>query len=206
MKNGQRKLNTKGTAHALDVPGMARELHIQLERYIEAQYPIRHASIVSERHALLETTKVISQEPFIESTPGYATGPRYSSLALPSSISGALEELASWEQPIIPSRLYMHQAEALEAFFSHYKDLIVVTGTGSGKTETFLLPILVRSLEEAKTRPHSFRMPGMRALILYPMNALVNDQLTRLRRLFGDQHFVSWFRQRYSATRPNRFG
>src|SRR6266566_1538798 len=206
MKNRQRKLNTKGTAHALDVPGMARELHIQLERYIEAQYPIRHASIVSERHALLETTKVISQEPFIESTPGYATGPRYSSLALTSSISGALEELASWEQPIIPSHLYKHQAEALEAFLGHDRDLIVVTGTGSGKTETFLLPILVRCIEEAQNRARSFQMPGMRSLLLYPMNALVNDQLTRLRRLFGNAQLVSWFRQHYRAERPVRFG
>src|SRR5260370_12253831 len=206
MKNGQGKLNSKGTTHALDVPGMAHELHIQLERYIEAQYPIRHASVVAERHALLETTKVISQEPFIESTPGYATGPRYSSLALPSSISGALEELASWEQPIIPSRLYKHQAEALEAFLGHDKDLRVVTGTGSGKTETFLLPILVRSLEEARQRPSSYEMSAMRALILYPMNALVNDQLTRLRALFGEPHLASWFGQRYDTRRPVRFG
>ena len=206
MKNGQGKFNSKGTTHALDVPGMARELHIQLERYIEAQYPIRHASVVAERHALLETTRVISQEPFIESTPGYATGSRYSSLDLPSSISGTLEELASWEHPIIPSRLYKHQAEALEAFLGHDKDLIVVTGTGSGKTETFLLPILVRSLEEARLRPRTFEMSAMRALILYPMNALVNDQLTRLRALFGDPHLASWFGQRYETRRPVRFG
>ena len=206
MKNGQGKLNSKETTHALDVPRLARELHIQLERYIEAQYPIRHASIVAERHALLETTKVISQEPFIESTPGYATGPRYSSIHLPTSISGALEELASWEQPIIPSRLYKHQAEALEAFFGHDKDLIVVTGTGSGKTETFLLPILVRSLEEARLRPSTFETSSMRALILYPMNALVNDQLKRLRTLFGNPRLASWFRQQYKTRRPVRFG
>src|SRR6266566_7881867 len=122
MKNGQRKLNTKGTAHALDVPGMARELHIQLERYIEAQYPIRHASVVAERHVLLETTGVISQEPFIESTPGYRAGPSYCDLALSSFITAALEELASWTPPIIPPHLYKHQAEALEAFLGHEDD------------------------------------------------------------------------------------
>src|SRR6266566_1679105 len=206
MNNGQGKLDSKETAHALDVPGLAHELHIQLERYIEAQYPIRHASVVAERHALLETTKVISQEPFIESTPGYATGPLYSGLALSSPITAALKELSSWEQPVIPSRLYKHQAEAVEAFLGHGDDLVVVTGTGSGKTETFLLPILVRSLEEARLRPHSFGMPAMRALILYPMNALVNDQLKRLRALFGDPHLASWLRQRYATRRPVRFG
>jgi len=46
----------------------------------------------------------------------------------------------------------------------------------------------------------------MRALILYPTNALVNDQLTRLRHLFGDAQLASWFRQRYNASRPVRFG
>src|SRR5713226_6628559 len=206
MDNGQGKFDSKEAAHALDVPGLARELHVQLERYIEAQYPIRHASVVAERHALLETTKVISQEPFIESTPGYASGPLYSSLALPSPITAALEDLASWEQPVIPSRLYKHQAEALEAFLGRDDDLIVVTGTGSGKTETFLLPILVRAFEEARSRPYTFQMPGMRALILYPMNALVNDQLTRLRSLFGNPDLAAWFKQRYGAKRPVRFG
>jgi hypothetical protein len=78
------------------VPGLSHELHVQLQRYIEAQYPIRHPSVVAERHALLETSGVISQEPFIESVPGYAAGPSYRDLALPSSISAALEELGSW--------------------------------------------------------------------------------------------------------------
>jgi ATP-dependent helicase YprA (DUF1998 family) len=192
-------------APTLDVPALARELHLQLERYIEAQYPIRHASVVAERHALLESTKVISQEPFIESTPGYTPGPSYSELALSLSISTALEELAQ-DIPAIPPHLYKHQAEALEAFIGHDHDLVVVTGTGSGKTETFLLPILIRSLEEAHLRPQAFTMPAMRALILYPMNALVNDQLTRLRALFGNPRLASWFHRHYGTQRPVRFG
>ena len=72
--------------------------------------------------------------------------------------------------------------------------------------ETFLLPILVRCIEEAQNRARSFQMLGMRSLLLYPMNALVNDQLTRLRRLFGNAQLVSWFRQHYRAERPVRFG
>src|SRR6266849_219696 len=113
--------------HALDVPGLARELHVQLQRYIEAQYPIRHPGVVAERHALLETAGVISQEPFIESIPGYMPGPLYRNLALPSSVTASLEELASWTPHIIPSHLYKHQAEALEAFHGHNNDLVVVT-------------------------------------------------------------------------------
>lgn len=51
----------------------------------------------------------------------------------------------------------------------------MTTGTGSGKTECFLLPILDHVLRARRTG-HS----GMKALILYPMNALANDQAARL--------------------------
>ena len=195
----------KRMVQALDVPALTRELHVQLERYIEAQYPIRHASVLAERHALLQTTKVISQEPFIESTPGYVVGPSYCDLALSPPIVHALESLSK-HTSAIPSRLYKHQAEALKAFIGHDEDLLVVTGTGSGKTETFLLPILIRSLEEARLRSQSFEMPAMRALILYPMNALVNDQLARMRALFGTPYLSSWLQQHYKTRRPIRFG
>ena len=59
-----------------------------------------------------------------------------------------------------------------------------MTGTGSGKTESFLLPILGKFAREASECPQSFAQPAMRALLLYPMNALVNDQLGRLRAIF----------------------
>ena len=206
MDTGRATSNDREILRALDVPGLAHELHVQLERYIEAQYPIRHPRIVAERHALLESAGVISQEPFIESTPGYMAGPSYHDLALPPLIIAALEELASWKSPIVPLRLYKHQTSALEAFLGQDEDMVVVTGTGSGKTETFLLSILARTIQEAKLRPYAFQMPAMRALILYPMNALVNDQLTRLRFLFGNPGLALWFRQRYGVNRPVRFG
>src|SRR5262249_35843720 len=66
-------------------------------------------------------------------------------------------------------------------------------GTGSGKTECFLVPMLGMLYNEACTRPASFAQPGMRVLILYPMNALVNDQLSRLRLLFGDTGLAAMF-------------
>jgi ATP-dependent helicase YprA (DUF1998 family) len=78
-----------------------------------------------------------------------------------------------------------------------------MTGTGSGKTESFLLPILGKLAREAKEQPDLFGQPAMRALILYPMNALVNDQLGRLRALFGDPRLVSLFKG--WASRPPRF-
>ena len=78
--------------HTADVPGLARELHEQLRRYIEAQYPIRHPGIVAERRALLEMPGVISREPFIESLPGYIPGPLYRQPRLPPTNTAPLEE------------------------------------------------------------------------------------------------------------------
>lgn len=62
-----------------------------------------------------------------------------------------------------------------------------MTGTGSGKTECFLLPILGKLAKEAKTKGKEFgKTSAVRAMVLYPMNALVNDQLGRLRLLLGE--------------------
>ena len=80
---------------------------------------------------------------------------------------------------------YVHQAQALKAW-ANGSDIVVSTGTGSGKTECFLWPIaghLHGIAERAKSQPGEHR--GMKAIILYPMNALVADQLKRLRGLFG---------------------
>jgi ATP-dependent helicase YprA (DUF1998 family)/Zn finger protein HypA/HybF involved in hydrogenase expression len=87
----------------------------------------------------------------------------------------------------IPRLPYFHQAEALELFLNEDRDLIVATGTGSGKTETFLMPVVGKFAIEASTQPASWKRSGVRALILYPMNALVNDQVARLRKLMGNQ-------------------
>ena len=98
---------------------------------------------------------------------------------------------------------YEHQAQALELALAHpFRDLVVTTGTGSGKTETFLLPILGRLAAEAGARKE-FGTRAVRALMLYPMNALVNDQLGRLRVLFGDDSVARWFTDR--GGRPVKF-
>lgn len=74
---------------------------------------------------------------------------------------------------------YIHQENAFREVTSG-NNLIVCTGTGSGKTESFLLPVINEIVKERKNNGVNY-MPGVRALILYPMNALVNDQIRRLR-------------------------
>ena len=155
-----------------------------LRSYIEAQYHIRNESLIRERRRLLEEPGAVSQRPFVESTPVYELDRHYGDLSIPASVKSVLSRLSELEVGIF-SRPYVHQATALEAFFSRLRDLIVATGTGSGKTESFLMPIIGQLAIEADARPECAAMPGVRALLLYPMNALVNDQLSRIRRLFG---------------------
>lgn len=81
---------------------------------------------------------------------------------------------------------YVHQIKALEEYHNG-NDLFVATGTGSGKTECFMWPMISSIMNERSNTPDSWSIRGVRALILYPMNALVSDQLSRLRKMIGDE-------------------
>jgi len=182
----------------LGVQQVAEQLHDRLAQYLEARYHIRDEGIINERRKLLEEPGSISQPPFIETTPTYETDEPYKELGLPAPVGEVLSELANWSPGIgVFPHPYVHQAQALRALLVDGQDIVVATGTGSGKTETFLFPILGQFLLEAAHRPATWQMPGCRALLLYPMNALVSDQLARLRRLFGDERLADLFANRY---------
>lgn len=89
--------------------------------------------------------------------------------------------------------LYMHQYEAIRASQQHLADnakpaLVVTAGTGAGKTESFLLPLL----NDLFTHPQS-EESGVKCIILYPMNALVNDQVDRLYQWLQGQNVATLF-------------
>lgn len=87
--------------------------------------------------------------------------------------------------------LYTHQVRSIEKL-ERGKNLVVATGTGSGKTECFLFPILNNILTDTS--------PGLRAIIIYPMNALADDQLLRLRKLLKDLPQITF--GRYTGDTP----
>ncbi len=77
-------------------------------------------------------------------------------------------------QPAFPP--YLHQYEAFKRLSTRNNDpkpVILTTGTGSGKTESFLFPLLDYCYQ-------NIGRPGIKAIILYPMNALATDQARRL--------------------------
>lgn len=191
----------------LGVNEVARRIHLRLLRYLEAQYHIRNAGLIEERRILLEEPGGISQRPFIEVTPSYAVAEGFGGVKAPRPVTELLQELVGWKPGIGVYPPYRHQADALEHFFAKgaaSDDLLVATGTGSGKTETFLYAILGSLALEGTERRASFARHGVRALLLYPMNALVSDQTARLRRLLGDERLARLMEERWGR-RP-RFG
>jgi ATP-dependent helicase YprA (DUF1998 family) len=184
------------------------QLHKSLRDYIEAAYHVSNPILVAQRRELLDQVGVIHQRPYLESTRRYQTQEKLCDirgldpavLEIFATVSSASEGLPI----IIHDPPFAHQAEAIRLTLVEGKSLTVTTGTGSGKTESFLLPILGKLAIEAKKRPKQFKSASaLRAMILYPMNALVNDQLGRLRLLFGDprltRKFMEW------TGRPPRF-
>ena len=191
--------------------------------YLESQYRISHPIVFDERSRLLRQQGVIAQDPFIESTPAFSTGRFIRDLEEQAQdvVPEGLSYLVQHGVPVGRFPLYTHQEEALLASHGDSSNLLVATGTGSGKTEAFVLPILARLLREARSWPspsdttpirgdfasgvwhHSRRNErrpaALRAIILYPMNALVNDQMSRLRRVLALGGSPEWQRQRLNG-------
>lgn len=122
-----------------------------------------------------------ASELFIEGIfPAAESGESINSLATSGAFAPALrDQLARVDAAMTARPLYRHQHEAIE--IARRPDparpvVVVRAGTGMGKTESFLLPLL----NELHSRPRAGKPSGVRAIVLYPMNALVNDQVERL--------------------------
>lgn len=184
-----------------------QQLHAALRDYIEATYHLSNPILVAQRRHLLEQLGVIHQRPYLESTPRYKTAIPFRELGLDPAALDVFTAVATKQGDLgvlIHDPPYQHQAASVKLSLTEGRSLMVMTGTGSGKTECFLLPILGKLAGEAKSKGKRFgETPAVRAIVLYPMNALVNDQLGRLRLLFGDPRVVSRF-MAWSG-RPARF-
>jgi len=169
-----------------------REVHNRLKErlinYIKAQYFAENDLLLEATKELLNKEGVLFQEPYIEISKSYEIveegfdDPR---VQLPKNVKKYLGLLT--DKGIVYKTPYTHQVKALEEFYKG-KDLFVTTGTGSGKTECFIWPILTSILEEVDTSTETWEKEGIRALILYPMNALVSDQLGRIRSIFNSEN------------------
>jgi len=219
--------------------------------YIKTAFATQFPEIEQEREKRLLEPGVFYQEPWIEPLARYQrSGKTIHELEL-SDVPGLDEtaiqdfkELASCGlvDPVNPYELYSHQVEMLRKALEG-QNAVVTAGTGSGKTESFLLPLFAYLAKESRTwdapgaqpphltdwweneawqnecypkvnqrrrqqrscrvsqREHENRDVAVRAMILYPMNALVEDQLTRLRRALDSDLAREWFQNNRNGNR-----
>lgn len=200
----------------LDVMGTFDRLRDAYFRYYDTPFGLSDERLQRERRELFDRDNGAFRLPLIELRPEYMIAEH--TLAQSAAAAGAPTELADFASGglIPPDRsLYLHQEHALTAGLTPGRNMIVTAGTGSGKTESFLLPVLGSLLAESATwggGPAPFnpwwrasgsqfasqrdgetgRPKAVRALILYPMNALVDDQLMRMRRALDSDAVRTW--------------
>ena len=160
---------------------LTQVLQSTLRRYLQTTLSISHnyPELRDEYRRVVEAHQLV-RGPFIEALPDFEKEGTLRSLL--RSSGGALHDgLAKLPAALLDRPLHKHQFDALREACGHEKSLLVATGTGSGKTECFLYPIAHRLLDDPNPR-----QPGVRCLLIYPMNALANDQLFyRIAPLFG---------------------
>ena len=149
-------------------------------RYQLTAYPFADARLLSQMRRLLSLDET-RQSPLLK-------GP-YVSLARPFRQGAAVDELVRegvfhphmrQRIPAEITHVYGHQEDAIRSIRVG-RTTLVSTGTGSGKTECFLYPIVSKCLELKDAGVAA----GISAIIVYPMNALAEDQLWRLRSLLA---------------------
>jgi len=131
----------------------------------------------------LKKDGMIAKGPFLDIGGSFEVGHTLQELIEDGSASPLFEKL----EPVpekdrelkLRRPLYLHQESSLLKA-SAGENLVVTTGTGSGKTESFLIPVINHLLREEEAGTLG---AGVRAIIIYPMNALANDQMKRMRAL-----------------------
>ena len=202
-----------------------REMYL---RYLDSPFDLRYPDLVQERQRLLDQDGRIYRHPLIEAVPAYskcdATFDQIASMLLkpiwPTGLENQLANFVALGLFPLGRQPYIHQRDSFDESVVQKHDVIVTTGTGSGKTECFFLPIAAALIRESAAWPaprnsdprrdwwrhgqpnhwappisqrdHETRPSAMRALILYPLNALVEDQLSRLRIGFDTPSVRMW--------------
>jgi ATP-dependent helicase YprA (DUF1998 family) len=164
----------------LDPLETAKQIEGSYKRYLKTLLAPRDEQLAAAFDAEIDASTLLTRGPILEMTPPYETGATCRQL-IDQGVLHPNFIMVDSESFSIDQRLYVHQETAIRKFVSG-RNLVVSTGTGSGKTESFLIPIINSLIEESVQGTLG---PGVRALLLYPMNALANDQLKRLRGVLG---------------------
>ena len=157
--------------------------------YLQDQFPINDETIRTAFHEQLFKKNTLAKGPYLEVAAPYVEGQTITQLIHEGILNPKIAQLNQNELPA-DRPLFAHQEKAVRKAKKGH-NFIVATGTGSGKTESFMMPILNGLFEELSD---GLLTPGVRALFLYPMNALANDQMKRLRSLLKDTPEITFGR------------
>ncbi|MFL9869546.1 DEAD/DEAH box helicase [Paraburkholderia fungorum] len=234
----------------LDPIGATHRIREFFLAYLDTAFRIRDKNVAAARRELLNKHGTLTTEAFLEPVPRYEQVPHtleelidledgsplqhFSQAAkrafIELALSGLFPGAASNNDDVRRRSLfrpYVHQWEMLGRGVRSGAPGIVTSGTGSGKTESFMLPILATIAREAVLWPslnsvergnkwyldqneefiaqraaESSRRPqAVRALLIYPMNALVEDQMTRLRRALDSDEAAAVMAERFGGNR-----
>lgn len=219
----------------LDPVGAFEKIRRKFILYIQTAFGTRFPSLENERESLLKRQGVLNQEPWIEPLPRYESSGKTMASLRTDDLPGYQRSQLELFKGLVASglfgtdELYLHQYKMLNKSLGG-QHCVVTAGTGSGKTEAFLLPLFAQLVKEVPSwttpdepharlndwwknegwqnqcsqnretswvtqRGHEKRPSAVRALILYPMNALVEDQLTRLRKSLDSENAREWLSQ-----------
>ena len=163
---------------ALNPIAFTHRVDEEFRRYQLTAFPIADPRLAGQARTLLAGAEgrpsPLVKGPFVSLARGFRAGATLADLAGEGAIHPALATVA--EHP----SLFAHQEQTLRAALAH-RHVLLATGTGSGKTESFLYPILDRCLRLRDAGAD----PGIVAVLVYPMNALAADQRDRLRSLLA---------------------
>jgi superfamily II DNA/RNA helicase len=119
-------------------------------------------------------------DPWLSLNPSFASGGTISDLIAQGLLQSRAKDIFR-----LPNghelRLHQHQREAIEAARTG-NSYVLTTGTGSGKSLAYIIPIVDRVL---KAKAEGTYRPGIKAIVVYPMNALANSQLGELEKFLG---------------------
>ena len=149
-------------------------------KYQLTAYPFSDQRLQAQMRALLNLDSIrrtpLLQGPYVSLSRSFKQGPAVSELVTEGLFHPHMAQIIGSRI----SHLYGHQAKAIQAVHGG-KTTLISTGTGSGKTECFLYPIISKCLQLKDAGEPA----GISAVIVYPMNALAEDQLDRMRGLLA---------------------
>ena len=167
----------------MDAFGVLDEVLADYQSFVEGFLNIQDEQIRAKVDAEIEGG-LLWPEPWLALNPAFESGGTVSELVEREVLHPAAREIfrirADEQDPGRELTFHRHQTDAFEVA-NRRESYVLTTGTGSGKSMAYIVPIVDRVLREGSGK-------GVRAIVVYPMNALANSQRNELEKFLGKEH------------------